>query len=106
MESSGAKVPGVFWNSHHRNGQGEAHVRSNKIMRFGFFPTLFCLVAMLLAACGSGGVPGSTGAHQPKAPNNQQVYRYGDVITDIASFDPPHAADQPPIEARQMVFTR
>lgn len=79
-------------------------MRSNKIMQFGFFPTLLCLVAMLLAACGGNGVPGLTG-NQPKASADKQIYRYGDIITDIASFDPAQATDQPSIEAIQMAFT-
>ena len=79
-------------------------MRSNKLKQFGFFPILCCLIAMLLAACGSGS-NGPTGSKLAKAPDAQQIYRYGDISTDISAFDPGVATDQPSIEAIDMVFT-
>lgn len=67
------------------------------------FPILFCLTILLLAGC-EGGLP-NIEQPQTKAPASQQIYRYGDVATDIATFDPGQATDQPSIEAIQMVFT-
>jgi peptide/nickel transport system substrate-binding protein/oligopeptide transport system substrate-binding protein len=65
-------------------------------------PALCCLIAVLLAGCGS---TTANNAKQTKAPAAQQIYRYGDVSTDISTFDPGQATDQPSIEAITMVFT-
>src|SRR5690349_11259655 len=56
----------------------------------------------LLAGCGASG---TNTISRSKAPAEQQVYRYGDVSTDISSFDPAQATDQPSLEAITMVFT-
>lgn len=64
---------------------------------------LCCLIATLLAGCGPS--TGSNGPKRAKAPESQQIYRYGDIVSDIASFDPAEATDQPSIEAITMVFT-
>lgn len=73
-------------------------------LRLEFFPAI--LLALLLVACGGSSIPGSNkNASQPKAPASQQVYRYGDVVTDIPTFDPAQATDAPSIEAITMIFT-
>lgn len=71
----------------------------------GIFPVLGCLLAVLLAGCGSGSASTGNRMKQTKAPDSQQVYRYGDVSTDISSFDPGQATDLPSLEAITMVFT-
>src|SRR5581483_9073177 len=79
-------------------------MRPNITLRLGFLSILCCLVAMLLAGCGAG-TTGSDGSKRAKAPDSQQIYRYGDIASDISSFDPAEATDQPSIEAITMVFT-
>ena len=79
---------------------------SQKIRRFGFFPTLFCLFATLALMAGCGNAASGIGTVHTKAPESQQILRYGDVVSpDIASFDPAQATDAPSLEAIQMVFT-
>lgn len=73
--------------------------------QLGKIPALCCLIALLLASCGGADSGTNKGQTQTKAPAAQQVYRYGDVATDISTFDPGQATDQPSIEAIQMVFT-
>jgi len=69
-------------------------------------PILFCVVAIIVAGCGSQPQGSGTGNKRTKAPASQQVYRYGDVVgTDISSFDPGQATDGPSIEAISLVFT-
>ncbi len=80
-------------------------MRPKTFFRLGSLPALFCLVALLLAACGGGTAGTNNGHNQTKAPASQQIYRYGDVATDISTFDPGEATDQPSIEAITMVFT-
>lgn len=80
-------------------------MRSNAFLKPGFLPVLCSLLVLILAAC-NGSTPGATnGMGQGKAPAAQQVYRYGDVASDISTFDPGQATDQPSIEAITMVFT-
>jgi oligopeptide transport system substrate-binding protein len=73
----------------------------------GFLPTLLCLVAMLLVACGGSSTPTGTGSSQPtKAPANKQIYVYPeDQVADIATFDPGLSTDFPSIQAIDAVFT-
>jgi peptide/nickel transport system substrate-binding protein/oligopeptide transport system substrate-binding protein len=63
-------------------------------------------VAIIVAGC-SGSSGNTTNNSKPtKAPASQQIYRYGDALgTDISSFDPGQATDQPSLEAITMVFT-
>lgn len=75
------------------------------LFRLGQMPAVCCLVALLLASCGGGNSGTNRGQNQTKAPASQQIYRYGDVATDISTFDPGQATDQPSIEAIQMIFT-
>ncbi len=74
-----------------------------------FLPTLFCLLSMLLVACGGGGGSGSTapGSTAPaKAPANQQIYVYPEQgVSDIKTFDPGLSTDLASIQAIDMVFT-
>ncbi|HEX7736266.1 MAG TPA: peptide ABC transporter substrate-binding protein [Ktedonobacteraceae bacterium] len=89
--------------------QVENQARSDKALQAGLCSLLCGLLALLLAGCSLGSLSGSlsnNGAtNQRKAPASQQIYRYADVATDIASFDPAQANDQPSLEAITMVFT-
>ena len=78
-------------------------MRSRKQFTLGFLPTLFCLVAMLLAACGGGGH--STSVGHPKAPDSQQVFVQPLAGADIVSFDPALSPDLNSNQAIQAVFT-
>jgi oligopeptide transport system substrate-binding protein len=84
-------------------------MRKGKKFTMGFLPTLLTLVAMLVAACGGGGGTSNvtpTAGLPAKAPAAQQIFRYADgQTTDIATFDPGQATDQPSIEAIGLVFT-
>ncbi len=81
-------------------------MRPGKKFTTGFLPTLFCLVAIIVAGCGSSSGNTSNGSKPTKAPASQQIYRYGDALgTDISTFDPGQATDQPSLEAITMVFT-
>ena len=78
-------------------------MQSGKKFTIGLLPTLLCLLAIIVSGCG--GSPGNS-SKPAKAPKSQQVYRYGDALgTDISSFDPGQATDQPSLEAITMVFT-
>jgi oligopeptide transport system substrate-binding protein len=70
------------------------YIRSDTFMKPGkklilkFLPVLFCLVAMLLAACGPAqGPAGSNTGDTAKAPEDKQTLRYP-VVGDIATLDP------------------
>src|SRR5215470_2215563 len=84
-------------------------MRLGKKFTRGVLPSLLCLVAMLVVACGgsSGTGPGaSTPSAAGKAPANQQIYIYPeDGVPDIATFDPGLSTDLPSIQAIDMVFT-
>ncbi|MGH2509032.1 MAG: peptide ABC transporter substrate-binding protein [Ktedonobacteraceae bacterium] len=80
-------------------------MRPKTLFRRGSLPALCSLIMLLLAACGGGTPSPNKEQNQTKAPASQQIYRYGDVATDISTFDPGQATDQPSIEAIQMVFT-
>ncbi len=84
-------------------------MRLGKKFTRGVLPSLLCLVAMLVVACG-GGTGSSSGASTSgavsKAPANQQIYVYPeDAVSDIATFDPGLSTDLPSIQAIDMVFT-
>src|SRR5690348_11678545 len=78
-------------------------MRSHKQCTRGFLPILFCLVAVLLAACGEGTHSTSTG--HPKAPDSQQVFVQPLNGADIVSFDPALSPDTYSIQAIEAVFT-
>src|SRR6266851_7947343 len=80
--------------------------QAGRAMQPGVVLILCCLLALLLTGCGPGSGSNENSTVLPgKAPASQQTYRYGDVVTDIASFDPAQATDQPSLEAITMVFT-
>jgi len=84
-------------------------MRLGKKFTRGVLPSLLCLVAMLVVACGGSSGSGS-GASTPgavsKAPANQQIYVYPeDNVPDIATFDPGLSTDLPSIQAIDNVFT-
>ncbi len=79
-------------------------MRAGKKFTLGFLPTLFCLIAMLVAGCGGGTTPTVTTKPAP-APKGQQTYRVGLPASDIASFDPATATDSNSIAAVDAVFT-
>ncbi|MFL5628662.1 MAG: ABC transporter substrate-binding protein, partial [Ktedonobacteraceae bacterium] len=83
-------------------------MQSYKKLATGLLPTLFCLMGMLLVACGGGTVPSSTATNTTPAPTSQQVLRFFGLdapVTDIATFDPGRVQDAPSINAIEMVFT-
>ncbi len=84
-------------------------MRLGKKFTRGVLPSLLCLVAMLVVACGgsSGSGPGaSKSSTVSKAPANQQIYVYPeDEVSDIATFDPGLSTDLPSIQAIDLVFT-
>ncbi len=78
-------------------------MRPGKKFTLGFLPTLFALIAMIVAGCGS--TPPSTQA-PAKAPASQQVYRIGlGGISDINTFDPALSTDIDSATAIDMVYT-
>lgn len=76
-------------------------MQSGKKFTAVMLPTFLCLVAMLLASCGS---PGGQSSGQ-KAPDNQQIYRWAFRLPDINTFDPGIATDITSINAINLVFT-
>jgi oligopeptide transport system substrate-binding protein len=84
-------------------------MRLGKKFTRGVLPSLLCLVAMLVVACGgssSTGPGASTSGPASKAPANQQIYIYPeDAVPDIATFDPGLSTDLPSIQAIDLVFT-
>jgi oligopeptide transport system substrate-binding protein len=80
-------------------------MRSSKPFAGKFLPAVFCMLAMLLAACGgSSGNGSSTGA--AKAPANKQIH-VGALtgLTDIKTFDPAMPSDVYSTQAIECVFT-
>ncbi len=84
-------------------------MRLGKKFTRGFLPSLLCLVAMLVVACGGSSGTGSgasTSGATSKAPANQQIYIYPeDTVSDIATFDPGLSTDLNSIQAIDLVFT-
>ncbi len=77
----------------------------SKIMRRGFLPTFFMLMAMLMVACG--GPANQGGGNQPqKATADKQILILPlSGIADIKTFDPGLSTDAPSITAIDMVYT-
>jgi peptide/nickel transport system substrate-binding protein/oligopeptide transport system substrate-binding protein len=80
-------------------------MRLSKKLSTGILPPLFCLVALLMVACGNSS-GGNNGPTTTKAPASQQVYIYPEAgVSDIATFDPGLSTDAPSIQAIDLVFT-
>jgi oligopeptide transport system substrate-binding protein len=78
-------------------------MRSGKKFAIGFLPTLFILIGMLVAGCGT---QGSTAPTKPSpAPKSQQIYRTGILGSDIATYDPGLGTDENSISAIDTTFT-
>jgi len=74
-----------------------------KIIRRGFLPTFFMLMAMLMVACGGSTTPGPT---VTKATADKQILISPlSGIADIKTFDPGLSTDAPSITAIDMVYT-
>src|SRR4051812_41567947 len=80
-------------------------MRPGKKFTLGFLPSLFCLIALLVAGCGGTKTKNPTSGQPTPAPASQQVYREGTTGSDIATFDPAIATDSASIEAIDAVFT-
>src|SRR5947209_1074669 len=80
-------------------------MRSRKPFPLGFLSTLFCLVAVALAACGGGDRSGGSGNTHAKAPDSQQVFVQPLPGADIVSFDPALSPDLFSSQAIEAVFT-
>ncbi len=80
-------------------------MRPGKKFTRGVLPSLLCLVAMLIAACGGHTSP-TTGSHA-KAPQNRQVLVSGAEAgtADIKTLDPGLSTDALSIAAIENVFT-
>lgn len=79
-------------------------MRSGKKFTIGFLPTLFALIAMMVAGCGTSATNPTTSKPAP-APASQQVYRVGVLGSDIATFDPAISTDINSATAINTVFT-
>jgi ABC-type oligopeptide transport system substrate-binding subunit len=79
------------------------HMPGRKHSRVGLLLALFCVLAMLVAACG-GTSPLPTGKLVP-APPDQQVLRFPIGATDFGSLDPALATVSTDIFAVQTIFT-
>jgi oligopeptide transport system substrate-binding protein len=82
-------------------------MQSGKKLAKTFLPTLFCLLSMLLVACGGGSnSTGPTSTGVTKAPANQQIYVDPEEgVSDLKQFDPAMAGDLRSIGAIGLVFT-
>src|SRR6266699_371254 len=91
-------IPLFFFPLSFRRRRKDSDMQMNKQPCLTLLPSILCLIAMLLAACGQT----STSNHQ-KAPDNKQVLVSGSV--DVNTFDPALASDLNSASAIQMVFT-
>jgi peptide/nickel transport system substrate-binding protein/oligopeptide transport system substrate-binding protein len=83
--------------------EGGEKMRGNKKLQLGLLPSLFCILALLLSACGETG-----NASTEKADENHQVLvssEAGAGLPDLPSFDPASAADLFSGRATSAVFT-
>ncbi len=79
-------------------------MRSSKKFTVTLLPTLLCLVAMLLAACGSASTGPGTGGNGPASPD-KQVLRWPIGATDFGTFDPALVQIAVDADSLQTVFT-
>ncbi len=79
-------------------------MRSSKKLTVTLFPTLLCLLAMLLAACGSSNPGPGTSGKGPASPD-KQVLRWPIGATDFGTFDPALVQLAVDAESLQTVFT-
>ena len=78
---------------------------SGKKLTQRLLPAFFCLLSLLMVACGSNGTSGASST-ATKAPDNKQIFIYAQWgVSDIKTFDPGMTTDQPSAEAINMVFT-
>jgi oligopeptide transport system substrate-binding protein len=81
--------------------------RTKRLTAVKLLPALLCLLTMLMTACG--GSTSSTSGSYSKAASNKQVFLsvagIGAGNTDIRTFDPIQATDQPSGTAISTVFT-
>ena len=81
-------------------------MRPRKKFTNKLLPTCLALLALLFAACSSGGgTTNATPTAAAKAPQSQQIYRWAVPNSDIPTFDPGQASDELSINAILMVFT-
>src|SRR5579864_774016 len=83
-------------------------MRLSKKLKGGFLPTLLCLVAMLVVACGGGssGTTPTPSTHTKASQDQQVLISAAEAGTsDILSFDPALAPDAFSASAIDMVFT-
>jgi len=79
-------------------------MRPGKKFTYGFLPTLLCLMAMFIAACG-GSAPTQTSG-TTKASADKQIYRFTEAgVADLGTFDPAIASDIVSLNAVLMVYT-
>src|SRR5712692_11917729 len=78
-------------------------MRPSKKFTVMLLPKLLCLVAMLIAACGSSAPPPATG-NGPASPD-KQVLRWPIGATDFGTFDPARVQLAVDAESLQTVFT-
>jgi len=79
-------------------------MRSRKQFTVTLLPTLLCLLAMLLAACGSPSTGPGTGGNGPASPD-KQVLRWPIGATDFGTFDPALVQLAVDSQSLQTVFT-
>ncbi len=80
-------------------------MRFGKKSAAGFLPAIFCLLSLLLVACGGTTTPPASTGPTKAAASKQILVLPESGIADIATFDPALSTDAPSISAIDMVFT-
>ncbi len=80
-------------------------MRPGKKFTYGFLPSLLCLFAVLLAACGGAPTPPDSTGPTRAAANQQIAILPESGVWDIPTFDPGLATDLSSIAAIDLVFT-
>ena len=99
LEVQDLKTYFVICDTHNKE---KLRMQFGKKFKLSFLPALFCMIAMLVAACGSSGNGPTT---TTKGSPSQQVFRWGQTLTDINTFDPGISTDATSINAIGLVFT-